>query len=143
LAAAQGPLLTPDASQELLPAAKAFPATAVAIDDQTVAVRFELPQGYYLYRDKLRFSFGGDVEPPLAIGLPPGTVIDDEFFGRVVTYRGGVEVRLTMQEPRGGQSVPLVVDSQGCADLGVCYPPYRQRFSVSFPTGGAPGQQGR
>ena len=32
-----------------------------------------------------------------------------------------------------GLHASLVVDSQGCADIGVCYPPFRQRFTVALP----------
>ena len=46
-------------SADPLPPSLAFKPTASAADGQTVEVRFEIAKGYYLYRDKFRFS----VEP--------------------------------------------------------------------------------
>jgi thiol:disulfide interchange protein DsbD len=69
--------------------------------------------------------------------LPPGKVIEDEFFGRVATYRGPVVIRLPLAAGQPGGSVSLKVDSQGCADAGVCYPPHHQRLVLPLPAAGA------
>ena len=69
--------------------------------------------------------------------LPPGKVIEDEFFGRVATYRGPVVIRLPLAAGQPGGSVSLEVDSQGCADAGVCYPPQQQRLTLPLPPAGA------
>jgi len=124
------------AGPKLLPADQAFRLSARALDARTLEVRFDVADGYYLYRDKLKFS----VEPAAAGAgtpvLPPGKVIEDEFFGKVSTYRGPVVIRLPLAAGQPGASVSLEVDSQGCADAGVCYPPQQQRLIVPLP---APG----
>ncbi len=61
---------------------------------------------------------------------------DDQFFGKVETYRGEVVVKLPLPAPAAGNSVVLVADSQGCADLGVCYPVNRQRVTLVLPMPG-------
>ena len=43
-------------AEELLHPSVAFKPTARALDGQTIEVRFEIAKGYYLYRDKFRFS---------------------------------------------------------------------------------------
>ena len=122
---------------KLLPAEEAFRLSARALDAKTVEVRFNVADGYYLYRDKLRFK----VEPaPIAAGapaLPAGKPHKDEFFGEVVIYRGLMVAKLPIQGARPGQRVSLVADSQGCADAGVCYPPQTQRVELTLPAAGA------
>ena len=48
------------AGPKLLPAEQAFRLSARALDAKTVEVRYNVADGYYLYRDKLGFT----VEPP-------------------------------------------------------------------------------
>lgn len=125
------------AGPKLLPAEQAFRLSARALDATTLEIRFDVADGYYLYRDKLKFA----VEPATAGAgvpvLPPGKVIEDEFFGRVATYRGPVVIRLPLAAGQPGGSVSLEVDSQGCADAGVCYPPQQQRLTLPLPPAGA------
>ena len=116
---------------------KAFRFMARALDPHTVEARFIIAQGYYLYRDKLRFT----VEPAAADlsmpALPPGKIKEDQFFGRVETYRGHLIVNLTLPGTTPGQKVVVQAESQGCADLGICYPPNVQRVTVALPAAGS------
>jgi thiol:disulfide interchange protein DsbD len=126
--------LVAHADPKLLPPQEAFRFSARALDERMVEARFSVTDGYYLYRDKMRFA----VEPDLvdiAVALPPGKVKDDQFFGRVETYRGDVVVRVPLAQS-AGKSVVLVADSQGCADAGVCYPATRQKVTLTVPEPG-------
>jgi thiol:disulfide interchange protein DsbD len=126
-AGAQGKLLEPE---------RAFAFSVQALDDRTVEARFAIADGYYLYRDKLKFS----VEPAPIAGvpmLPPGKVKHDEFFGTVETYRGRLAVKLPLDAPQPNQQVTVRAESQGCADAGVCYPPQIQSVSLTLPAPGA------
>ncbi|CAG1004093.1 Thiol:disulfide interchange protein DsbD [Burkholderiales bacterium] len=136
LLAALAPLASA-AGPSLLPADRAFRLSARALDAQTLEIRFNVADGYYLYRDKLRFRVEPDSAGSGTPTLPPGKVIEDEFFGRVATYRGLVVIRLPLAAGAPGQSVTLVADSQGCADAGVCYPPQLQRLTLPLPAAGA------
>jgi thiol:disulfide interchange protein DsbD len=128
-------LLMAGASAQLNPLApeKAFRFSARALDPHTVEARFSIADGYYLYRDKLHFT----VEPAasgLALPtLPAGKIKEDQFFGRVETYRGNLIVNLQLQATVAGQKVVVQAESQGCADLGICYPPNIQRITVALP----------
>jgi thiol:disulfide interchange protein DsbD len=124
---------TAQADPNLLPPQEAFRFSARALDDRTLEARFSVVDGYYLYRDKMKFA----LEPSMAniaVTLPPGTVKEDQFFGKVETYRGDVVVRVPLAQ--AAKSVVLVADSQGCADAGVCYPVTRQKVTVSVPEPG-------
>ena len=125
---------------ELLPAEQAFRFSARALDDHTLEARFAIADGYYLYRDKFRFVVAPDGAVLGAPDLPPGKVKTDEFFGKVETFRGTVAVKLPLSGATAGQSVVLTADSQGCADVGVCYPPTRQMLTLVLPAqGSGPG----
>ena len=127
VAAAAGP--------KLLEPERAFAFSVQALDEKTVEARFAIANGYYLYREKLHFS----VEPASLAGLPvlpPGKIKDDEFFGKVETYRGQLAVKLALQQPAPGSKVVVRAESQGCADAGVCYPPQVQNVTVTLPMPG-------
>jgi thiol:disulfide interchange protein DsbD len=95
--------------------------------------------GYYLYRDKMRFEIEGARLAAQPV-LPRGEVKNDEFFGRTETLRGEVAARLALEQPAAAATLTVVAESQGCADVGVCYPPQRQKVAVVVPkTGAKPG----
>jgi len=127
VAAAQAKLLEPE---------RAFAFAGRGLDDRTIEARFVVADGYYLYRDKLKFSLDGAVLGAVP-ALPQGKVKDDEFFGKVETYRGMLLVRLPLAAAAPGRSVTVRAESQGCADIGVCYPPQVQQVTVALPAAGA------
>lgn len=126
-------------SQELLEPEKAFRFSAHALDPQNVEVRFDIAEGYYMYRDKFQFQ----AEPAeVRLGtpqFPSGKVIQDDFFGEMVTYRKQVKILLPIEAPAGLDRFTLKSSSQGCADLGVCYPPTPQAVTVSLTSTSAGG----
>lgn len=124
------------ATPDLLPPERAFAFSARGLDPGTVEARFAVADGYYLYRDKLKFT----VEPTPAAGsptFPAGKWKEDSFFGRVETYRGEVVVRVPLERAAAGSKVTIKAESQGCADIGVCYPPQVQQVTVALPESGA------
>jgi thiol:disulfide interchange protein len=126
----------PGAEAKLLPPEQAFRFSARVLDSKTAEARYDVVDGYYLYRDKLRFML--QAAPP-ALGnaeLPAGQRKHDEFFGDVEIYRGVVTVKLPLVGGAAGQSLVVIADSQGCADVGVCYPPTRQQIKLTVPAGG-------
>lgn len=127
----------PGLQKTLLPADEAFRLSARVLDARTLEARFDIADGYYLYRDKMHFR----TEPvqAQAAQLPAGGRKHDAFFGDVDTYRGEVVVRIPLAQPAAGAKLTLHADSQGCADVGVCYPPNPQQLTVTVPTSGYPG----
>jgi len=117
---------------DLLEAGQAFKFSARALDGQTLEARYQIAEGYYLYKGKLKFQ----AEPSEVIlgtpQLPAGKVKQDEYFGKVETYRHDLVIRLPYT--RGGASrITLKAVSQGCADVGVCYPPQTQAVKIDLP----------
>ena len=129
---------------KLLEPERAFAFSVQALDDRTLEARFAIADGYYLYRDKLKIQrrAAGRWPPPRC--CPPGKIKDDEFFGRVETYRGRLAVRLSLDSGAPGRKVTVRAESQGCADVGVCYPPQVQNVTLTLPGAGrGPGSAGR
>ena len=120
----------PASSDDLLDPETAFKASAKLVGGKRIEIRYDTAPGYYLYRDRLSFT----VEPAAArLGkpkLPAGKVKKDEFFGRQVIYRNSTLVTLPVQW-NGAGPLTLTADLQGCADIGVCYPPVRRTFTLS------------
>ncbi len=111
------------ADEELLEPEKAFQYSARLIDPANVEARLLIAKGYYLYKNKIRFSADGEVTLG-APALPAGKVKQDDNFGKVEIYRGDIRVRIPVTFPYGvAKPFNLKVNFQGCADLGVCYQP--------------------
>jgi thiol:disulfide interchange protein DsbD len=114
---------------------KAFLFSAKALDAQTVEARFTIADGYYLYRDKIHFAIDPASGALLTPALPVGKIKQDEFFGRVETYRGSMTVNLAVRNFTPGKPLVIHAESQGCADIGICYPPTTQTATVALPVG--------
>ena len=119
---------------DLLHPSLAFKPSVSAADGQTLVVRFEIAKGYYLYRDKFRFSADPASVQLGAPALPKGKPKVDETFGAVEVFYNEVLIRLPVARNSSGTlALTLNVSSQGCADAGVCYPPQKQTLSVELP----------
>jgi thiol:disulfide interchange protein DsbD len=118
---------------DLLEPEKAFAFSAKALDANTLEVHYQIAEGYYLYHQKFKF----EIEPKeITLGspqIPPGKVKQDEFFGKVETHRGLLTIKLPLNRgSSAAQAVTLKATSQGCADVGVCYPPLTQTVKLTL-----------
>jgi thiol:disulfide interchange protein DsbD len=136
-----GPALAVDES-DLLPVDQAFALHASAPAPGRVELAWKIADGYYLYRHRISVRVE---EPGFTAGelqLPHGERHHDEFFGDVETFRGSLlAVQPGVADP-GLQRVTLEVKYQGCADLGVCYPPQTRTLTVALPPSGTAGGGG-
>ena len=119
-------------AQEVLEPEKAYRLSARALDARTIEVSYRIEDGYYLYRDKFQFAAEPGTVKLGAAQLPPGKLKHDDFFGEVETYRKSLAIKLPVEAPAEVGEVKLTVTSQGCADIGVCYPPTAQTVSVKL-----------
>ena len=114
--------------REILTVDEAFALSAELSEDRFLVATWRMPDGYYLYRHRFKFS-GGDglLGNPI---IPDGKQKTDEFFGEVEVYYGGVTVRVPVLR-QSGRDIEVVVGYQGCADFGLCYPPEEKRFTFA------------
>lgn len=118
----------------LLPVEEAFVLDAQATSSDRIALRWKIAPGCYLYRHQLKVQ----ADPGFAAQapqIPAGEPHQDEYFGRVETYRDTLTV-IVPGEARAA-STTLKVRYQGCADAGICYPPQTRNVTVALPAGAA------
>ena len=122
---------------KLLPQEEAFAIQAFLIDEQ-ITFNVDVADGYYLYRNRLSLKSLNDENEISELDTPDGIVTNDEFFGEVEIYK--TPVSFTASRLTGNNESDLLVEyiQQGCADIGVCYPPYISTYV--FPASGGEGQ---
>jgi thiol:disulfide interchange protein DsbD len=109
---------------------QAYRFSARALDEKTIEARWDITPDYYLYKHKIAFTAAPATVQLGAPEIPPGKEKDDEFFGRVETYRGQLVVRIPVIA--GSSEFTLKAESQGCWDGGVCYPPMTQEAKITL-----------
>ncbi|HKL50136.1 MAG TPA: protein-disulfide reductase DsbD domain-containing protein [Wenzhouxiangellaceae bacterium] len=133
LAPVAGAQINPD---DLLPVDQAFAmSTDVGDDGSHVRIEWEIADGYYLYRHAFKFeatAAGAALGEP---EIPPGNAYSDEFFGDVEIYRGRASATIPVERRPAAGPLAVRVAYQGCADLGVCYPPQRVELALPLPAG--------
>ena len=136
LALAPAPVRAAVDEADLLPIDEAFALQARATERGRIEFTWTIADGYYLYRHRTKVSAadGGFKTNPLE--LPDGTRHTDEFFGEVETYRGTLTAVQTGAAASGIDAVTFRVGYQGCADVGVCYPPHTRTITVMLPAEG-------
>lgn len=112
---------TPGLAQPPIPprADTAFQLTTTRDPDRSIRLHWTIAPETHLYRDKITVT--DDAGVPLPAITEPGTVADDPIFGSTEIYHGSAEARVA-----GGnldKTRSIVVGFQGCADVGICYPP--------------------
>ncbi|MGH8051110.1 MAG: protein-disulfide reductase DsbD family protein [Arenimonas sp.] len=119
--------------KDLLPIDQAFALSAKAIARDKIEFTWKIAPGYYLYRHRMSVSAVESNFKTNPLELPEGTHKKDQFFGDVQTYRNTVIGIQTGGAADGTNSVSFLVKYQGCADLGVCYPPHKKTITVALP----------
>lgn len=112
---------------------QAFVLSTKVIDANTVRAEWNITDKYYLYRDKFKFvseTEGINLKPA---NYPKGKIKEDEFFGKVETYRGKIAVDIPLERTGTATTLAMKITSQGCADMGICYPPQTKSVSFTLP----------
>lgn len=116
---------------------KAFRFDAFADGTDRVRLNWEIAEGYYLYRARIKVKTPSTSVQLGAPQFPPGQVKTDEYFGKQEVYHHELAAVVPVARASGGElDLPLEVTYQGCADAGLCYPPQTKTVSVRL-TGGA------
>ncbi len=134
LTAAQGI----DESQ-LLPVDEAFRVEAEAVSRGWIEFHFKVAPGYYLYRERIKITPVDASFKFNPLHTPPGEFKEDPNFGRMEVYHNDFTAKLTGAAADGVSSVVFKLSYQGCADIGICYPPQRVQMTVALPAADASG----
>lgn len=90
-------------------------------------VSWVIADGYYMYRDKLKFQTDGAQLDE--ISLPKGKEHNDEYFGEQEVYYSFIEIPITLKEAHDQGTV--TVTFMGCAEGKLCYPPTKKQALLS------------
>src|SRR6516164_1188966 len=127
-------------ADDFLPPDQAFRFDALAEGTDRVRLNWEIADGYYLYRARIRVK---TTSPSAQLGAPQfprGQMKTDEYFGKQEIYHHELVATVPIARASGGQlDLPLEVTYQGCADAGLCYPPQTKTLVVRLPGAGAAG----
>ncbi|MBK8897095.1 MAG: protein-disulfide reductase DsbD [Candidatus Competibacteraceae bacterium] len=122
--------------ERVLSADQAFQLTVNPLDASLIEARWIIAPDYYLYRDKFQLSLPDAQGVGItALEVPSGEPKDDPYFGRQeVFHNEAVIVARLRRDSANEQTVRIKADYQGCAEIGVCYPPLSQIVTVNLPT---------
>jgi len=118
---------------EFLPPDQAFKVSAKALAGDRLEISWDIAEGYYLYRNKMRFESKTEQIRLGEPAFPSGQIHHDENFGDVVIYRNTLNVPIALTVENSAASLQLSVQYQGCADQGICYPPQKTAFDLKLP----------
>ncbi len=120
-----------------LPPEQAFRFSAIATGPDTLLLRWDLPDGYYLYRDNTTLQLvdadGDRLDTPQ---WPQGVEHKDAYFGTTTVYFDQVEVPVALaRQDTGVHRVTLEARFQGCLEDGICYPMMTRKVDIDLPAG--------
>ncbi len=119
------------AEPEILDSAVAFKFSAQVISDSSLQVTYDIAPGYYLYREKFAFASESAKVKLGEAQIPNGKVKQDEFFGRIETLRDQVRIVIPFSRDAKTLGWDFSSASQGCADVGVCFPPNTEKVTFN------------
>lgn len=114
---------------DLLPANQAFVLSTELNERGNIHANWFIAEGYYLYKHQFKFTaLSEDVRLGIPM-IPDGEAKTDAAFGDVEVYYHNIDIEIpVLNAPSGPFSVEI--RNQGCADIGLCYPP--QKAVISF-----------
>ncbi len=117
------------AEADFLPPEQAFALQVRRADAQTLELRWTIAPGYHLYRERLSLAPQGAGLEVTDAPLPRSVDEYDANLQReLAVYRDSLVLRVPLRAvPASSQ---LEVNSQGCADAGLCYPPQTQTVDL-------------
>jgi thiol:disulfide interchange protein DsbD len=133
----------PKSESDFLPVDKAFVLSASSDSPDRVTLHWDIADGYYLYRDKVKIvAPGGEAQFGKA-SIPGGKTQHDEYFGEQVVFVEQMIADVPVAAAPGTREVTLQVTYQGCAEAGLCYPPTKKEFKVALAAPGSVAASGR
>ena len=118
-------LVSPLLAQQVLKPEQAFPVS-VSYEAGSILISHDVQEGYYLYKDKISYTSTNENIRLNKIELPAGRAHFDEFFGSTEIYRDSMVVKIPLsiiERDLVENSFIIEIKLQGCADIGLCYPP--------------------
>ena len=116
-----------------LPLEQAFPFYISEVSPGKMRVTWNLAEGHYLYRHAFNFTMKqNETSEALVVNalIPSGLKKTDQFFGQIEAYYESLSVGLNLTTVPSPEAF-LIIEYQGCADWGFCYPPQKTLFKLT------------
>jgi thiol:disulfide interchange protein DsbD len=130
----------------LLTSEQAFPFTVTLDSPERLSLQWHIADGYYLYKKRIKLSAtiayddnstnnNVTAEQPTQIGeaqFPPSLFIDDPAYKGLEVFRNTLIVKYALSGSETSfANTSIKIKYQGCADVGVCYPPVKKIIKLA------------
>ena len=118
---------------DLLPVEEAYIPTVTVADD-IATLNFKIAPGYYLYKERISIEAARPAEVVMGpLEMPTGEEKTDDFFGKMHVFHKDFAGTSKLTFPAARPVlVAFRLKYQGCADVGVCYPPQIRTFAMDL-----------
>lgn len=106
-----------------MPVEEAFIYSVKVDSDNLIKANWIIADGYRLYKDQFKFSVSPDAYQITHVSYPPAQMFDDKNLGKKESYKNSVEITIAVSGESSLSELELTSKYQGCADVGLCYPP--------------------
>ncbi|MEE9357769.1 protein-disulfide reductase DsbD [Candidatus Vondammii sp. HM_W22] len=127
--------------REILTPEEAYKFSASVEAPDRLQLLWQIADGTYLYQDKIKVKLvSGD---GVALGeyqLPEPEIKKDAIqpdgsIGDLAVYHREITLPIPLiRSSTGATGIELQVGYQGCAEIGICYPPQKQNVKLNLPT---------
>ncbi|WP_298628213.1 protein-disulfide reductase DsbD [uncultured Legionella sp.] len=115
-----------------LPAAEVFQAGVNKIDPNTFVLNWQIKEGYFLYKDRIKLTEQPDSNLHLgALRFPPALKKTDKQGRTFTIYRNTLSIPVAILGETPGETL-LNLHYQGCSNEGFCYPPEERQIKVAI-----------
>jgi thiol:disulfide interchange protein DsbD len=125
---------------ELLDPEEAYKLSVTVEDGTHLRLYWSIAEGTYLYHDKVTLATGENQETSLGqFTLPEPEIKQDSVrpdgsIGEVAIHHGEIDLLAPLvRNTTDITQFSLEVGYQGCAEIGVCYPPITKAFNLTLP----------
>ncbi len=133
-------VLASSGKDEIIPPEQAYKFSAKVEGPQQLRLRWEIAKGTYLYQEKIRLAIThgsgimlGEYQLPKA-KIKKDALRPNGTTGDLPVYYHEIDLPVPLiRTNRSATKITLEVIYQGCADLGVCYPPQIKRVTMDLP----------
>jgi len=119
-------------NHEFLPVEQAFKFSTKVIDKETIQASWDIAEGYYLYKDKIKFEVSSGNHQITNVDYPQSVMLNDKIFGKQESYSNKVDILIKLNGTSDDNLIKLKSVYQGCAKQGLCYPPQTNSSEMSL-----------
>lgn len=137
-------LLEGSGDDGIIPPEQAYQFSAKVEAPEQLRLKWKIAKGTYLYQEKVKLKL--KQADGVALGeyqLPPAKIKKDALrpdgsTGDLPVYYHGIDLSVPLiRTNSAATTITLEAVYQGCADLGVCYPPQIKKVSLDLPASNA------